>query len=230
VSRYYSHYLSSELRAERLERQFFEARLNALRMQLDPHFLFNTLNAISAQVHRDPTLARTMIEHLGDLLRSSLDSRERHEIPLVEELAFLEHYLAIQRVRFGKHLQVDTQIETDVRFAAVPSLLLQPLVENAIRHGLSRRASGGTVVITAGRERNQLVLRVLDDGVGLPSGWTLDGSAGIGLSVTRDRLSSLHPDRATLTVRARPEGGTEVQVRLPLAVVDTRSAHEQLAV
>src|SRR3954454_14137862 len=103
--RYYDHYLSSELRLERLEKSFSQARLNALRMQLDPHFLFNALNTISSQVERDPKLARRMIEHLGDLLRLSLASKDRHEVPLAEELAFLDHYLAIQKIRFGDHLR-----------------------------------------------------------------------------------------------------------------------------
>ena len=123
---YYERYLSSELRMARLERQFTEARLNALRMQLDPHFLFNALNTISSQVERDPRLARSMIEHLGDLLRLSLESRDREEIPLAEELAFLDHYLAIQRIRFGDQLKIDVQIDPDVMYAPVPCLFIQP--------------------------------------------------------------------------------------------------------
>ena len=150
---YYDRYLSTELRMERLERRFSESRLNALRMQLDPHFLFNALNTISSQVERDPRLARAMIEHLGDLLRLSLESRDRQEIPLAEELAFLDHYLAIQQIRFGDHLKVEMQIHPDVKYASIPSLVLQPLVENAIRHGLSRRSSGGTVTVSAQRSR-----------------------------------------------------------------------------
>src|SRR5215475_7727610 len=149
--RYYDHYISSELRLERLEKNFSEARLNALRMQLDPHFLFNALNTISSQVERDPKIARSMIEHLGDLLRLSLESKNRQEIPLVEEMAFLEHYLAIQRIRFGNHLRIETQIAAEVKYASVPCLFVQPLVENAIRHGISRRASGGTVIVSAHR-------------------------------------------------------------------------------
>jgi two-component system, LytTR family, sensor kinase len=139
--RYYGHYISAELRLERLEKNFSEARLNALRMQLDPHFLFNALNTISSQLERDPKLARRMIEHLGDLLRLSLESKSRQEVPLAEEMAFLEHYLAIQKIRFGDHLRIETQIAPEVKYASVPCLFVQPLVENAIRHGISRRAS-----------------------------------------------------------------------------------------
>jgi signal transduction histidine kinase len=217
IYRYYEHYLSSELRVERLERSFSEARLNALRMQLDPHFLFNALNTISSQVERDPKLARGMIGHLGDLLRLSLESKDKQEVPLTEEMAFLEHYLAIQRIRFGQHLTVDLRIAPDVKYALVPSFLIQPLVENAIRHGISRRASGGTVTVSAQRLENQLNIRVLDDGVGLPAGWRLETSTGLGLSVTRERIAGLHPDGTShFAVRSRASGGTAVEISLPL--------------
>jgi two-component system, LytTR family, sensor kinase len=215
--RYYDHYIASELRLERLEKSFSEARLNALRMQLDPHFLFNALNTISSQVERDPKLARRMIEHLGDLLRLSLESKERQEVPLAEEMAFLEHYLAIQKIRFGDHLRIETQIAPDVKYASVPCLFVQPLVENAIRHGISRRASGGTVIVSAHRDGNRLDIRVLDDGVGLPAGWTLENSGGVGLSVTRQRVAGLYPDGETcFAVNRRASGGTEVEISLPL--------------
>jgi signal transduction histidine kinase len=218
---YYERYLSSELRMARLERQFTEARLNALRMQLDPHFLFNALNTISSQVERDPRLARRMIEHLGDLLRLTLESRDREEIPLAEELAFLDHYLAIQRIRFGNTLKIDLQIDANVMYASVPCLFIQPLVENAIRHGISRRASGGSVSVSAHRVDDWLRIRVIDDGVGLPAGWTLERSAGLGLSLTRDRIVGLYPSGGTrFEVRRRSEGGTEVEIGLPLDAVE----------
>jgi two-component system, LytTR family, sensor kinase len=215
--RYYEHYLVGELRLERMERSFSQARLNSLRMQLDPHFLFNALNTISSQVERDPRLARTMIEHLGNLLRLSLDSRNRHEIPLAEELAFLDHYVAIQKIRFEENLRIEIQVTPEVKYALVPCLILQPLVENAIRHGISRRASGGTVTVTAGRDANQVRIRVEDDGVGLPLGWALETSSGTGLSITRERILGLHPDgNSSLSVRLRSGGGTEVEISLPL--------------
>lgn len=215
--RYYDHYLAAELRLERLEKNFSEARLNALRMQLDPHFLFNALNTISSQLERDPKLARRMIEHLGDLLRLSLESKDRQEIPLAEEMAFLEHYLAIQKIRFGDHLRVETQIAPEVKYASVPCLFVQPLVENAIRHGISRRASGGTVIVSAHRAGDRLDIRVLDDGVGLPAGWTLENSGGVGLSVTRQRVAGLYPEGETcFAVNRRASGGTEVEISLPL--------------
>jgi hypothetical protein len=172
--RYYAYYLESELRLERMQRSLSEARLNALRMQLDPHFLFNALNTISSQVERDPRLARTMIEHLGDLFRLSLEARDRQEIPLAEELAFLDHYVAIQKLRFKENLRIEIQVAPEVKYALVPSLIVQPLVENAIRHGFSRRASGGTVTVLAEHDANQIHIRITDDGVGLPPGWTLE--------------------------------------------------------
>ena len=214
---YYDRYVASELRLERLERNFSEARLNALRMQLEPHFLFNALNTISSQVERDPKLARGMIEHLGDLLRLSLESKDRQEIPLAEEMAFLEHYLAIQKIRFGDNLRIETQIAPEVKYASVPCLFVQPLVENAIRHGISRRASGGTVIVSAHQIGDRLDIRVLDDGVGLPAGWTLENSGGVGLSVTRQRVAGLYPDGETcFAVNRRANGGTEVEISLPL--------------
>lgn len=216
---YYERYVSSELRLERLEHSFAEARLNALRMQLDPHFLFNALNTISSHVERDPKLTRRMIEHLGDLLRLSLDTKDKQEVPLVEELAFLDHYLAIQKIRFGAQLKIEMQIAPEVRFASVPSLFLQPLVENAIRHGISRRAAGGKIAVQAAPVDGRLEVRVLDDGVGLPPGWSMEASAGLGLSITRERIAGLHPNgQNRFAVRNREEGGTEVEISLPLRV------------
>jgi signal transduction histidine kinase len=214
---YYKRYLSTELRLERMERSLTEARLNALRMQLDPHFLFNALNTISSQVEHDPKLTRRMIEHLGDLLRRSIETKDRQEIPLAEEMEFLAPYLAIQKIRFGEKLNVEVKIEPELQNVMVPSLILQPLVENAIRHGISLRAAGGTVIVSARKMDDQLEIRVQDDGVGLPPEWTLESSAGLGLSVTRERVKSLHPNgNSSFTVRPRSDGGAEVDIFLPL--------------
>ena len=224
---YFQRYLSSELRMERLERSFSEARLNALRMQLDPHFLFNALNTISSQVERDPRLARQMIEHLGDLLRLSLENKNRHEVPLMEELAFLDPYLAIQKIRFGDRLRIVMEIAPEVKYASVPCLLLQPLVENAIRHGLAQRASGGTVTVSAQRLEDRLEIRVSDDGAGLPPTWTLQQSAGLGLTVTRERILGLHPNGASrFSVHRRKGGGAEAVILLPLRLNGTTQQEE----
>jgi signal transduction histidine kinase len=214
--RYYERYLSSELRLERMEKSYSQARLNALRMQLDPHFLFNALNTISSHVERDPRLTRSMIEHLGDLLRLSLETKDKQEVPLAEELAFLDHYLEIQKIRFGDQLTIDIDVTTEVRYALVPSLFLQPLVENAIRHGISRRVSGGAVMVTARAVGNNIVIQVEDDGVGLAPGWTLESSSGLGLAVTRERIDGMYPARHSFSIRRRLEGGTTVEIVLPL--------------
>ncbi|HEY1948123.1 MAG TPA: sensor histidine kinase [Bryobacteraceae bacterium] len=221
IHRYYEHYLSSELQLERLERSFSEARLNALRMQLDPHFLFNALNTISSQVERDPKMARGMIGHLGDLLRLSLESKDKNEVPLAEEMAFLDHYLAIQKIRFGDSLCIETNISAEVKYVSVPRLFVQPLVENAIRHGISRRSSGGTVIVAAERVDNFVEIRVTDDGVGLPVGWTLETSTGLGLSITREQIARLHPNGASrFAVHRRKGGGTEVAISLPFHLTE----------
>jgi signal transduction histidine kinase len=199
---YQQRYLAAEL-----------ARLNSLRMQLDPHFLFNALNTISAQLEREPRQARKMLEHLGDLLRLSLSSQNRSVISLAEELAFLEHYLAIQKARFGASLRVDMRISPEVNHALVPSMLLQPLVENAIRHGLAPRAGGGTVTLSAERLEDELHIRVLDDGVGLPAAV----SPGLGLSITRERIAGLYPEGSShFSIHPRLEGGTAVEMHFPL--------------
>ncbi|WP_205880496.1 sensor histidine kinase [Lichenicoccus roseus] len=216
--------LFTELRMERLQRNFSEARLHALRMQLDPHFLFNALNTISSQVTRDGRLARAMIEHLAELLRLSLDDRSRHEVCLDEELALLEHYLAIQRLRFGDRLRIIAVVDRAAAAAAVPSLLMQPLVENAIRHGIAPRIAGGTVEITARCTASRLEIRIRDDGVGyplLPNG----PREGVGLSVTRERIERFDTEgTGRMTIQRRPEGGTEVALSLPLRVRDRHDA------
>ena len=214
--RYYRRSVDAELALARMERNFADARLNALRMQLDPHFLFNALNTISAHVQAEPRQARQMIEHLGELLRRTLEPSYRQQVPLHEELEFLEHYLAIQRIRFGGRLVVEVHVTPETRHALVPSLVLQPLVENAFRHGLAQRAAGGRVVIRARLRGAQLVVCVEDDGVGLPAGWTFAENAGIGLAVTRERVESRGPlGPGVLDVRRGPNGGTEAEISLP---------------
>jgi two-component system LytT family sensor kinase len=219
---YSQHYLASQLRLERLERNFSEARLNALRMQLDPHFLFNALNTISSLVVNQPRLARGMIEQLGDLLRLSLESGRRQQVRLSEELDFLGHYLAIQKTRFGDSLNVVINVSESARDVMVPSLILQPLVENAIRHGLSSRPGGGTVWVQATIDDNVLYITVEDDGVGLGDDWT-DDRVGLGLGVTRERIAMLHPTQgAALLIDPRNGGGTRVRVSIP---TDAAEAH-----
>ena len=215
---YQQRYVSAALQVQRLERNFSEARLNSLRMQLDPHFLFNALNTISAQLEREPKLARSMIEHLGDLLRLSLAPQSRKEVPLMDELAFLDHYLAIQKIRFGDSLRLDLSVSDEVKRAMVPSMFLQPLVENAIRHGLSPRANGGTVSLLAERLGQQLHIQVIDDGVGLPPNWPKGSRQGLGLSITRERIAGFADGSSRFAIDRRAQGGTEVDILFPLRI------------
>jgi two-component system, LytTR family, sensor kinase len=213
---YQRRYATAELRLERSERTASEARLYALRTQLDPHFLFNTLNAVSSQVERDPKLARTMIEQLGDLLRLSLNSHGKQSIRLRDELAFTDRYLALQKIRFGDRLQIEFDIAADAANAFVPSLVLQPLVENAIRHGLSSKLGGGRLQVSAHRLEEHLVLQVEDDGVGLAPGWSMEEDSGIGLSLTRERLAVRYPnDSSRFEISSRASGGTVVSISVP---------------
>jgi hypothetical protein len=195
------------LRAAQLEARLAEARLGALKAQLRPHFLFNTLNAISAFMEKDPKTARRMTAHLGDLLRSSLESSERQEVPLSEELAIVEDYLAIQRIRFDGRLLVDRDVEPEALGAPVPSFLLQPLVENAIERGHASR-----ILLSAHRRNGSLEIRVSDDGVGLEG--KTNGN-GLGLKNTAARLEALYGDRAHLELRTAASGGVDVVVTLP---------------
>lgn len=217
--KFYNHLLTSRLELERVERRLLEANLNALRLQLEPHFLFNTLNAISSEVVTDPKLAREMIENLGTLLRHSLDCKDRAEITLARELALLENYLAIQKVRFGDRIDIRVDVSPEVLAALVPSMLLQPLVENAIRHGIESRISGGMIAISARKTDDQLEIHVLDNGVGLPPDWRMDTADGLGLRVTRERIEALYPgsNEHRFKVSPRDGGGTDVAIRVPLS-------------
>lgn len=214
--RYYQKYRERELKAAQLESRLTQAQLQLLKMQLHPHFLFNTLNAISALIHHDPEGADTMVARLGDLLRLSLERQGIHEVTLQEELEFIQAYLEIEQVRFGPRLEVLVEVEPEVLGARVPYLILQPLVENAIRHGLAPRLEGGCVAIRADRKGPALRLEVEDDGLGLetkPNGT----SHGIGLSNTRARLEQLYGMGHRFDLGRGDLGGVLVSVEIPFA-------------
>lgn len=219
LARSYSHRLRARheeaitLQAEkaRLSAQLAEARLAALRTQLDPHFLFNTLNAISALVERDPRGVRRMIARLSELLRHSLDDASAPETPLRNELDFIGRYLEIMQIRFQGALEVEIRTEPAALAALVPTLILQPLVENAIKHGVAEGGRGGRIEIDARLDGETLVLQVTDDGRG-PVRPVVEG---VGLRNTRSRLEALYGPAARLEVTPRPEGGTCAEVRLP---------------
>ena len=216
--RYHHRLLKSRIEVEQLGRRLTETRLDMLRTQLEPHFLFNALNTISCQIPIEPKLAQEMVEDVGVLLRRSIDVKERHKIPLSQELTLLDHYLAIQRVRFGKRIDIQVAVTPDALHVEVPPMLLQPLVENAVRHGIEGRLSGGTVVVSAAPAGEHLRIRVVDDGSGLPQNWRLEDAAGVGLRVTRERLQTLYPGlrEPCLSVNRRASGGTEVEIRIPM--------------
>jgi two-component system, LytTR family, sensor kinase len=213
----YQNYLKNRLvRTAELERLLSEARLNVLRTQLQPHFLFNALNAISAHVESEPRTARLMIERLGDLLRLSLDHIDRQEIGLEQELAFIERYLQLQAMRFEDRLDVSMNLDPDVQDALVPPFILQPLVENAVRHGAAARSAHGTIAVEAWRDNGRVRLAVRDNGPGLPAGWSLDRNQGIGIANTRERLRHLYGDgNQSLKVSDEPGGGVRVDLSLP---------------
>ena len=213
---YQSNLKDREIRTADLERLLSEARLATLRSQLDPHFLFNTLNSISAYVESAPRQARLMIEQLGDLLRLSLDHADQHEIPLERELTFVDRYIQLQLVRFADRLDVQVRVDPEVMTAAVPTFLLQPLVENAIRHGTSKLTAAGAIQLCAWRSDERLHVRVRDNGPGLPRGWRLDRHIGIGLGHTRARLEQLYGHgEYSLEVAPDDERGTCVDVTFP---------------
>jgi two-component system, LytTR family, sensor kinase len=201
-----------EIHAARLETELTSARLDALTAQLQPHFLFNTLNSISTLMRRDVQAADEMLAHLGELLHCTLRERERHVIPLSEELELLRHYLDIMKIRFHDRLDVRMQIAPDCGAVNVPPLLLQPLVENAIRHGISRKPGAGLLEISASREGEMLRITVRDDGEGAGA-----GAEGVGLSNTRRRLRELYGDEQLLALSRAADGGTISTVRIPCA-------------
>jgi signal transduction histidine kinase len=197
--------------AAQLEAQLAHARLDALRMQLNPHFLFNTLHAVSALVERDPSGVRKMIARLSELLRHTLDSRASEEIALRDEMAFLQRYLDIMAVRFQGKLRVTTSIDDAALDARVPNFILQPLVENALEHGVSRATGEAEIAIEARREGDELVIAIVDRGPGFDA----SAEGGVGLANTRARLSALYGRAASVTLRTAPEGGAAAELRLP---------------
>jgi len=220
--RYHHRLLNSRIELEQLHRRLSDMRLDMLSIQLEPHFLFNALNTVSCQIGPDPELAQEMLEDVGALLRRSIECKERHKVSLAHELSLLNHYLAIQRVRFGKRIDFQIEVDPGTLHVGVPPMLLQPLVENAIRHGLEGRVSGGVVAISAAPVAGELLVKVEDDGVGLPKDWRLEDAQGVGLRVTRERLQTLYStgSRPRLSIRRRAGGGTQVEVRLPMTATD----------
>ena len=209
---YYNRFRDSEVRSSRLEAQLSAAHLQALKMQLHPHFLFNTLNAISVLIDRDPEGARKTLVQLSDLLRLTLEYDGIQEVSLEREIDFLERYLSIERTRFGDRLTVRFQIDPEVLHAAIPAMILQPLVENAIKHGINRQRGPGNVEISAVRDNGTLRLQVQDDGVGISDH---SGRKGVGLTNTRERLERMYGSRFLLEVKNNAGPGVTATVEVP---------------
>ena len=231
---YYRRYREREIQTAELQRELVEARLAALRMQLNPHFLFNTLNAVSALIDENPEAGHFRdVARLSELLRLSLDQSKPQEVPLSEELAFLDRYLEIEQTRFADRLQVEKRISPEVQGALVPYLVLQPLVENAIRHGIEPREDTGQLTISARRNNGTLELCVKDNGMGTAQKHGQSAPEGIGLSNTRSRLRHLYGEKFRLDLVAADGGGLEARIEIPyhtkrrdpIALYGQRSSH-----
>jgi sensor histidine kinase YesM len=216
---YRERYHERESAASQLKVQLAQAQLESLKMQLHPHFLFNTLHTIAGLVRTNERRpAVNMIVGLSDLLRHALDSADEQEVPLREEVKFVELYLDIQKVRFPDRLTVRMEIAPETLDAMVPNLILQPLVENAISHGISHNDSGGVLVINAYRDNGMLRIRVSDDGPGLQSGWRMEESEGIGLANTGERLKHLYGSEHRFDLSNGATGGTVAAIAIPFRV------------
>jgi two-component system LytT family sensor kinase len=215
--------IRNERKLEEQGRLLMEARLDALQRQINPHFLFNTLNSISSLVRSQPELAREMIVKLASILRMLLKDREAF-VALREELEFTDDYLAIEVVRFGDKLRVVKELAAETLEIVVPSMLLQPLIENSIKHGLEPRIGGGTITLRSRVDEGRLVVEVEDDGVGMaperndpaPGSGLVRPGTGIGMRNVRERLEVLYGPGARLEVVSRPGRGTKVTLQLPV--------------
>lgn len=218
---YYRKYREREVRASQLEAQLARAQLDALRMQLQPHFLFNTLNTISVLMNEDVALANRVLLRLSDLLRLALKNTETHEVALHEELEFLRNYLEIEQTRFHDRLTVKVEVDADAVNAQVPNLILQPLVENAIRHAVAPRATRSFLEIRAVRRNGEVELQVRDDGPGMSPDAVI--TEGIGLRNTRERLEKLYGPAHSFRLSPAEGGGLQVTITIPFRTGDVQA-------
>ncbi len=221
--RYHYEAQDRALTASKLETRLVEAQLQTLQRQLQPHFLFNTLNTVSALMHRDVEAADRMLAQLGDLLRLSFETVDVQEVSLAQELDFLRKYVAIEQARFRERLHVTFEVDPAAHECLVPNLLLQPLVENAIRHGIGPRVEPGHVLVRAARVGDRLELEVRDDGVGVPHSAMADLAHGVGWSNTRSRLAHLYGARHRFTLGRPAGGGLSVTIVIPVDEVATEA-------
>jgi two-component system, LytTR family, sensor kinase len=212
---YYRKYHERTVQALELEKHLTEARLQALLHQLKPHFLFNTLNGIASLMHTDVEAADRMLVRLSELLRITMAHTGAPETTLREEVAFLERYLEIERIRFRERLEVSIDVDEDAIDAKVPSLILQPIVENAVRHGIEPQSRTGRIELRGTREAGRLILTVSDNGGGVPAGGP--AREGIGLANTRARLAELYGEQQHFELVNRPDGGLCVRMVIPFS-------------
>jgi signal transduction histidine kinase len=227
--RYFSESQDRALRASRLETRRMEAQLQTLQRQLQPHFLFNTLNSVGALMHRDVDAADAMLARLGDLLRLSFENVGVQEVALSQELDFLQKYLGIEQARFQERLSASFEVAPDTLDCLVPNLLLQPLVENAIKHGIGPRVGPGHVMVRAVRTGDMLELEVRDDGVGVPQERVHELAQGVGLTNTRSRLAHLYGTRHRFAISAPPGGGLSVVIGIPLDDVAIEASEHEVS-
>jgi sensor histidine kinase YesM len=221
---YYRRFRERELRSSQLENQLANAHLQALKSKLQPHFLFNTLHSISALMHRDVKAADMMMSRLGDLLRMSLENDGAQETTLRRELEFVNAYLQIEVVRFGDRLVTSFEVPDGILDAEIPQLLLQPLVENAIKHGISKSSAKGEIQISAKRSNSHLELS--NSGPPLPETAAFRLAKGFGLRATKERLETLYGADHVLEIKEKLEGGADVFVRIPFRVYTRPISYE----
>lgn len=215
VTRYYRKFRERELRAVQLESNLARARLQVLKMQLHPHFLFNTHNAISELIHKDPDAAEKILTNLSDLLRISLEKLDVEEVPLEQELEFLKKYVEIEQTRFQERLQFKMDIAPETLDAVVPNMLLQPLIENAVKHGITPLKRGGTIVLESTKKNGHLILQISDDGVGIGEGNAKNLIKGIGLANTKARLIHLYKTDQSMEIESNKDRGLLVKLTIP---------------
>jgi two-component system LytT family sensor kinase len=213
---YYRKFREREVRAAQLRSQLTQAQLQSLKMQLHPHFLFNTFNTISSLMHKNVDDADRVLARLGDLLRYSLHNVGVQEVTLREEIDFLQRYLEIEQTRFEDRLRVRISVEPEVLDCKVPNLILQPLVENAIRYAVAPRARGGSIEISARQVIGSLKISVVDDGPGLPEGYNIPDHEGVGLRNSRERLEQLYGENHRFILSNRSPKGLEVAIVIPI--------------
>jgi sensor histidine kinase YesM len=225
---YYRSSRERELRASQLEARLAQAQLEVLKMQLHPHFLFNTLHAISALIPKDTEAADKMISRLSDLLRLTLENSNSQEVPLREELEFLKIYMDIEQTRFRDRLKINLNIRPETLDALVPNLILQPLVENAVRHGIAPRKEGGKIEIRSMLVDKRLSIQVVDDGAGITEDSDSLMRKGFGLSNTRERLNQLYGDKHSFNLTNADEGGAIVTIDIPFRKSEETSTGERI--